>query len=92
MKEDCARWWFEDYHPSLDHCVLGYKDCPGNDICPLFIDCDEKQSIDDAMIVISKAKSNLVEAIPYDDLTRIIKGYYDSKHQNDDQMQVSSCF
>ena len=89
MKEDCAYWWVEDYHPSLEHCVLRYKTCPGDSSCPMFIDCEEKQDIDEALIAIEKAKLNLVRIIPYDDLVRIVKGYYDSKHQNDDQMQVS---
>lgn len=80
MKEDCAYWWVEDYYPSLEHCTLGYKDCPGDANCPLFIDCEAKQSIDGAIIAISEAKSNLIKSIPYDDLTRIVKEYYDSKH------------
>lgn len=80
MKEDCAYWWVEDYHSSLEHCILRYKDCPGDASCPLFIDCEDKQSIDEAIITISAAKLNLVKVIPYADLTRIVKEYYDSKH------------
>lgn len=81
MKEDCAYWWIEDYHPSLEHCMLRYNACPGDVSCPLFIDREEKQSIDEAIIAIADAKSKLVKTIPYEDLTRIVKEYYDAKHK-----------
>ena len=73
---ECGNSWVDEWHASLEHCMLNLDPCPGRDRCESFITCDEFYAVLEEMEEDRQAKLWLVANIPYEDVEEFAQKWF----------------